>query len=66
MVPVTQDRDALKESIDQLDTYAVAKGGTNLAEAIKEATATLIESETDSHALILFTDGENLDGDALK
>ena len=66
MVPVTQDRDALKESIDQLDTYAVAKGGTNLAEAIKEATDTLIESETDSHALILFTDGENLDGDALK
>ena len=66
MVPVTQDRDALKESIDQLDTYAVAKGGTNLAEAIKQATDTLIESNTDSHALILFTDGENLDGDALK
>ena len=66
MVPVTQDRNALKESIDQLDTYAVAKGGTNLAEAIKQATDTLIESNTDSHALILFTDGENLDGDALK
>ena len=29
MVPVTQDRSALKESIDQLDTYSVAKGGTN-------------------------------------
>ena len=65
MVPVTQDRNALKESIDQLDTYAVAKGGTNLAEAIKQATDTLIESNTQSHALILFTDGENLDGDAL-
>ena len=37
-----------------------------MAEAIKQATDTLIESNTDSHALILFTDGENLDGDALK
>ena len=37
MVPITPDREALRESIDQLDTYAVARGGTNLAEAIKDA-----------------------------
>ena len=66
MVPITPDRDALRESIDQLDTYAVARGGTNLAEAIKESTEVLMKSETKSHALVLFTDGENLDGDAVQ
>ena len=66
MVPITPDRDALRESIDQLDTYAVARGGTNLAEAIKESTKVLMKSETKSHALVLFTDGENLDGDAVQ
>ena len=65
MVPITPDRGALKESIEQLDTYSVAKGGTNLGEAIKKANEVLIESDTDSHALVLFTDGENLDGDAI-
>ena len=65
MVPITPDRNALKESIEQLDTYSVAKGGTNLGEAIKKANEVLIESDTDSHALVLFTDGENLDGDAI-
>ncbi|MGB1761226.1 MAG: vWA domain-containing protein, partial [Verrucomicrobiales bacterium] len=65
MVPVTPDRSALKESIEQLDTYSVAKGGTNLGEAIKRANEVLIESDTDSHALVLFTDGENLDGDTI-
>ena len=56
MVPITPDREALRESIDQLDTYAVARGGTNLAEAINQANSTLKESEAESHALILFTD----------
>ena len=65
MVPITPDRGALKESIEQLDTYSVAKGGTNLGEAIKKANEVLIESDTDSHALVLFTDGENLDGDTI-
>ena len=66
MVPITPDREALRESIDQLDTYAVARGGTNLAEAIKEANKTLKESEAESHALVLFTDGENLEGNAIE
>ncbi|MDP6859673.1 MAG: VWA domain-containing protein, partial [Verrucomicrobiales bacterium] len=66
MVPITPDREALRESINQLDTYAVAKGGTNLAEAIKQANSTLKESEAESHALVLFTDGENLEGNAIE
>ncbi|MDC0201186.1 VWA domain-containing protein, partial [Verrucomicrobia bacterium] len=65
MVPITPDREALRESINQLDTYAVAKGGTNLAEAIKQANSTLKESEAESHALVLFTDGEDLEGNAI-
>ena len=66
MVPITPDREALRESIDQLDTYAVARGGTNLAEAIRRANSTLKESEAESHALVLFTDGENLEGNAIE
>ena len=59
MVPVTPDRGALKESIEQLDTYSVAKEARTLGET-KKANEVLIESDTDSHALVLFTDGKTL------
>ena len=64
--PLTIDYDAVVESINDLDTNTIPQGGTNIAEAIKLAENTYSKSATGNRALILFTDGEELDGDATK
>ncbi len=65
-VPMTSDRSALSEAIEQLDTYAVARGGTNLSSAIKLASSRFENAGANQHALILFTDGEDLEGQAIE
>ncbi len=64
-VPLTTDRAALEEGIDQLDTYAVARGGTNLAAAIELAARSAKGAGTKGRALVLFTDGEAMEGESL-
>jgi Ca-activated chloride channel family protein len=64
--PLTIDYDAVIESIDALDTKTIPEGGTNISEAIALATRTFGKSATGNRALILFTDGEELTGDAIK
>jgi Ca-activated chloride channel family protein len=64
--PLTADYDAVVESINNLDTKTIPEGGTNISEAITLATQTLGKSANSNRALILFTDGEELSGDALK
>lgn len=64
--PLTIDYDAVIESINDLDTQTIPEGGTNISEAIKLATQTYGKSATGNRALILFTDGEELRGDAVK
>jgi Ca-activated chloride channel family protein len=64
--PLTTDYDAVVESITNLDTKTIPEGGTNISEAITLATQTFGKSATSNRALILFTDGEELSGDALK
>lgn len=85
--PVTQDHDALVETLDQCDTDIIPRGGSNLAEAIDlaidafksqhlpagktlanlnaEEKALLEKSQATSQALIIFSDGEELEGTAL-
>ena len=85
--PITQDHDALLETLDQTDTEIIPRGGSNLAEAIDLAVESfkgknlppgktveslspeeklLIEkSQATSQALIIFSDGEELEGEAL-
>lgn len=65
-VPITADRSALGEALDQLSIYAISRGGTNLSSAIKLAADSFEETGAKQHALILFTDGENLEGEALE
>lgn len=65
-VPITADRSALSEALDQLSIYAISRGGTNLSSAIKLAADSFEETGAKQHALILFTDGENLEGEALE
>lgn len=62
--PLTIDDNAFRQSVEALDVNIIPDGGTALAEAIK--TAQEAYKEGDNHrVLVLFTDGEDNDEDAL-
>ena len=63
--PVTQDHAAVRRNLDALDTNAVAKPGSDLAAAIKLALKTFENGKYESKALVVITDGEELQGDAV-
>ncbi len=62
--PLTIDYDAAVDSINELDTKIIPEGGTNISDAIALATRTFGKSAVGNRALIIFTDGEELKGDA--
>jgi len=64
--PLTIDYEAAVESINDLDTKTIPEGGTNISEAINLALNTFGKSAAGNRALIVFTDGEELSGDAVK
>ena len=64
--PLTIDYDAAIESINDLDTKTIPEGGTNISEAIGLAEKIFGKTATGNRALIIFTDGEELSGDAVK
>jgi Ca-activated chloride channel family protein len=64
MCPLTGDYSAFETSLNAVDTTIIPKGGTNITAAIREAQAVLT-NEANYKILILITDGENLEGDAL-
>jgi Ca-activated chloride channel family protein len=64
--PLTIDYEAAVESINDLDTKTIPEGGTNISEAINLALNTFGKSAAGNRALIIFTDGEELSGDAVK
>ena len=64
--PLTIDYDAVVEAINDLDTKTIPEGGTNISSAITLATQSFGKSATGNRALIIFTDGEELSGDAVK
>src|SRR5437870_1707172 len=64
--PLTIDYDAVVEAINDLDTKTIPEGGTNISSAIALATQSFGKSATGNRALIIFTDGEELSGDAAK
>ena len=64
--PLTIDYDAAVEAINDLDTNTIPEGGTNISEAIDLAVHTFGKSAIGNRALIIFTDGEELSGDAVK
>ena len=64
--PLTIDYEAAVESINDLDTKTIPEGGTNISEAIALASRTFGKSAMGNRALIIFTDGEELSGDAAK
>ena len=63
--PITIDYDAFHESLAALDTTIIARGGTDIASAIREAQAALQNRPSTDKILVLLTDGEDLEGNDL-
>jgi Ca-activated chloride channel homolog len=63
--PLTIDYGAVIAAVQDLDTDAVPRGGTNIAEAIQLALDAFGKGEGSDRALVLMTDGEELEADAV-
>ena len=66
LCPLTLDYDAFRESLDALDTDIIPRQGTDVASAIREADRLFDEQGNNHRILVLITDGEDLQGDALE
>jgi Ca-activated chloride channel family protein len=64
--PLTIDYEAVVEALNDLDTKTIPEGGTNISSAIAVATQSFGKSAMGNRALVIFTDGEELSGDAVK
>ncbi|MFW2368746.1 MAG: VWA domain-containing protein [Desulforhopalus sp.] len=65
MCPLTLDYEAFAQSLATVTTDIIPRGGTNIGAVIDKAVATL-SNGANHKILIVLTDGENLEGDALK
>src|SRR5436190_2392561 len=63
--PLSLDDEAFRQSINALDVNIIPQGGTALAEAIQTAQAAFKDKSDNHKVLVLFTDGEDHDGNAV-
>ena len=63
--PLTSDPVTFREYVDELSTESVPAGGTNLEKALRVAEKAFAGSESSNRAIILLTDGEEVQGDTL-
>ncbi len=63
--PMTVDYQTVVEAIVQLDTDSVERGGTDISSAIRSAELALGKSDGTHRAMILMTDGEDLEENAV-
>jgi Ca-activated chloride channel homolog len=63
--PITLDYGAFHETLSAIDTNTIPRGGTNISRAIQQAQAALRLRKGSDKILILVTDGEDLEGNAL-
>lgn len=63
--PLTMDKGAVLTSIRDLDSNTIPKGGTDIASAVRMAIAAFGKGEGATRALVLMTDGEDLEESAL-
>jgi Ca-activated chloride channel family protein len=63
--PLTVDYQTVLDAITQLDTKTVERGGTDITSAIHSAELALGKSEGFYRALVLLTDGEDLEENAV-
>ena len=65
MCPLTADYFAFEQSLTAVDTSIIPTGGTNIEQAILSAEKTL-SNEANHKILVMITDGDNLQGNALE
>ncbi len=63
--PLTLDDAAFSASVNSLDTHTISQGGTAIAEGIDEARQAFKKEPGNHKVLVLFTDGEDQDSDAV-
>jgi len=63
--PLTIDYNAFRQTVEALDTNIIPRGGTDIAGAIREGIVSMSSESNDQKTLIIITDGEQLEGDAL-
>jgi len=63
--PITLDYRAVHESLAAIDTETIPRGGTNIASAIAAADRALHQRAAGERILIIVSDGEDLEGDAV-
>lgn len=63
--PITFDYQAFGRVLDITSPRSISQGGTNIPKAIEVASKLLTKSGLDTRALVIISDGENLDGDAV-
>jgi len=64
--PLTIDQNALKLFLEIVDTQVIPRPGTNIGEAIQAAIQVFESKDRRHKVILLFTDGENLEGSPLK
>lgn len=65
MAPVTLDHNAVRRSLAALTPTAISKPGSDIAAAIQLAARSFDERQKDGKALVIMTDGEELQGEAV-
>lgn len=64
--PLTIDYAAALNSLKEIDTEIIPQGGSNLEGALRSAREAFGKGESENRALVIFSDGEELDADANK
>ena len=65
LCPLTLDYDAFRESLNSINTDLIPRQGTDLASAIREADRLFDAEGNNQRFLVLITDGEDLQGEAV-
>jgi len=64
--PLSSDDEAFRQSVNELNVNIIPQGGTALAEAIQTTRAAFKDKSDNHKVLVLFTDGEDNEGNALE
>ena len=65
MAPITHDHQAIVRTVEALTTTAISKPGSDIAAALKLAVQSFDPKQQSGKAIVVITDGEELQGDAI-
>ena len=65
MAPVTQDHNSVLRTLGAVTTTAISKPGSDIAAAIRLALKSFAEKDDFGKAIVIISDGEELQGDAI-